>query len=178
MRKRLHIHSTYGRPAAPRLTMHAAAGLSMLCACLLLAGCSSIRRVDDAGFRDADISYSELKEGASTKDDVRAALGTPSTKSDFGPETWYYVSLTKMSEAFFAPEITHQKVTAIQFSDAGVVQKITHYGLDQSKNLQIVDDVTPTEGHKLSVIEQIVGNLGRFNKSDDASGTVAPHKTH
>jgi outer membrane protein assembly factor BamE (lipoprotein component of BamABCDE complex) len=160
-----------------RFQWHGLVRLSMLAACLCLTDCG-IKRVDDRGYRDADLSIGSIKEGASTREDVMAALGSPSTQSDFGPETWYYVSTVKESEAFFKPTITQQKVLRVQFSDAGVVQKIENYDLSQSKNIQIVDKVTPTEGHKLGVIEQIVGNLGRFNKPSDSTGPTTPHKTH
>lgn len=148
--------------------------LSTALACLLLAACGT-GKTDDRGYQDAAEISTRITAGTSTRDDVLAALGSPSTQSDFGEESWYYIRSAKESVAFFKPKITEQEVTRIIFDESGVVKKIETYTLDQSKDIAIVNRITPTEGHKLGMIEQIVGNLGRFNK-DPKTGPASKRR--
>ncbi len=156
----MHIPSSYTnrRLPKPAPTRGARRAGVIFGICFLLCACGAVR-VDERGYRDATEELKTIKEGTSTKDDVLTALGTPSTQSDFGPQSWYYIHTTRESVAFFKPEITAQKVTRIQFDDAGLVTKIETYDLSQSKDVTIVQDITPTEGHKLGMMEQILGNL-------------------
>ncbi len=125
--------------------------------------------MDERGYSDTDISWDSIKVGASTRDDVLAALGTPSTQSDFGEESWFYIRNTHESVAFLKPAITAQKVTSITFDSGGTVKQIQNYDQSQSQDVDIVSRVTPTEGHKLGILEQVVGNLGRFNKGAESA---------
>ena len=109
-----------------------------------------------------------LNVGESQKEDVTRALGSPSSTSDFGEETWYYISARKERQAFFAPEVTDQKVVKITFDENGIMKSMKRYTLEDGKEVVMVEKTTPTEGHSLGFFEQILGNIGRFNKSQDA----------
>lgn len=106
---------------------------------------------------------SQLVTGESRQADVEALLGSPSSKSTYGKETWYYISAKKETRGLFAPEITDQKVTAISFNEDGTISRIDIIGKDQARQVEIVEKTTPTEGRTLSVMEQMMGNFGRFN---------------
>ena len=90
-------------------------------------------------------------------------LGTPSARSDFGEETWYYITHTKARVGLFAPETTEQKVTSVVFDENGQVKTIERYTKEDGKPVTLVSKETVTEGQKLTFIEQMLGNLGRFN---------------
>ena len=105
-----------------------------------------------------------LKEGESTKDDVLGKLGSPSTVSDFGPERWYYMSKTTKTVAVLSPEVTDLKVVEIEFSDDGKIKHLTKFTKADMKNLSYAQDKTPTAGQEYTLIKQLLGNIGRFNK--------------
>lgn len=127
----------------------------------LVASCTPM--VDTRGHNTATDDFSQVIEGQSRVEDVQAVLGTPSAKSNYGGETWYYISSTKERVGLFAPELTDQKITAISFDEAGVVNGIERYSKKDGKPVTLVNKETSTEGHKLTFIEQMLGNLGRFN---------------
>lgn len=106
---------------------------------------------------------SQIITGQSGPEDVRALLGSPSATSDFGHLTWYYISERKETLAFYAPEVADQKVVAIHFDANERVADITEYSKEDSKPVSIVNKQTPTEGHEMTVMEQLLGNFGRFN---------------
>lgn len=109
-------------------------------------------------------SIPKIQKGSS-RDDVLALLGTPSSYSSFGPETWYYISQRKETMGFMRPKTVEQEVLALHFDEGGEVQEVEHYGLQDGVKVAVTKDVTPTEGHSMGVMEQLLGNFGKFNKS-------------
>lgn len=99
-------------------------------------------------------------------------LGSPSSTASFGPETWYYISAHKQRKAFLEPEVLDQDVVQIEFNTAGLVDKIQTYTLKDGKKIDMVERTTPTEGHSMGVVEQILGNVGRFG---GGAGRHGPH---
>jgi len=127
------------------------------------------------GHLKEDEALSNIKVGTTTKAEALHALGSPSSESSFGPTTWYYVSSIRQNRSIFSPQIIDQHVTEIAFDGSGVVASVKEYALKDGKNIEIATRTTPTEGQHLGFFEQIMGNLGRFNKDD--SGTSNSH-TH
>jgi outer membrane protein assembly factor BamE (lipoprotein component of BamABCDE complex) len=58
--------------------------------------------------------------------------------------------------------VTERQVLVVKFAKDGKVTAIETVGLDKGKEIDPVDRKTPTHGNKLTIIEQIIGNLGRF----------------
>ncbi len=139
---------------------------------LILSACTP--QVSGRGHLDAPKKVEQLTPGSSHKQDVVRILGTPSTRSSFGEEIWYYISAKKESYAFFKPEITEQKVIAVAFDTNGMVSAVKTFDKDDAQDVATVDKVTPTEGQELGLWEQLLGNIGRFNKAGDGGGTAGP----
>ena len=136
--------------------------LHIFLAALALTACSPI--VDQRGHVSEVPLVDQITVGQTTQEEVLQLLGSPSTASTFGDETWYYVAARKERTAFFKPEITDQHVTQIVFDASGTVTRVKQYDENDGKELETVRKSTPTAGHKLGFFEQIIGNLGRFNK--------------
>lgn len=133
-----------------------------------MAGCSPI--VDARGHVEDEPMEKRILPQTTTQDDVLRQYGSPSSISTFGPEVWYYISSRKERQAFFKPKIVDQRVTEIEFGGDGVVKEVRAYDMKDGKRIDVVEGTTPTEGHKLGFVEQVLGNLGRFNKPKDAAG--------
>lgn len=126
-----------------------------------MASCSPVVNTRGHTLDEADMS--QIIEGQSGPDDVRAILGSPSTTSSFGHTAWYYIMERKETMGFFAPEVADQRVVAIHFDADERVKNIEEYTKQEGKPVQFVSKETPTEGHEMTVIEQMLGNFGRFN---------------
>lgn len=141
------------------------------CALLAVAllGCKSVAQVESRGYVATKPIEENIEIGKSSKADVRRVLGSPSTISSYPPETWYYISRERETVAFLAPELTEQKVAQIEFDDAGRVSKFERFGTDAARDVEYVERVTPTEGRSVGVLEQLLGNLGKFNTPRDST---------
>lgn len=128
---------------------------------LLMASCSPM--VDTRGH---DMEAEDLKQivvGQTRGDDVIALLGSPTVRSNYGDETWYYITEKKERVGIFAPKVVEQHVTAIRFDVEHVVADVTEVKKEDGKPVEFVSKTTPTEGHEMTVMEQMLGNFGRFN---------------
>ncbi len=127
---------------------------------MVASACSPI--VDNRGHVEQSLDLSQVIKGQSSRDDVTALLGSPSARSDFGEEAWYYITAQKQTVGVFAPEITKQTVIEITFNDAGAVKDIRSYDKEQGKPVTLVEASTPASGHSLTFMEQLFGNFGKF----------------
>lgn len=144
--------------------------LSCLLTALLLAltSCSPIE--ESRGHIKPKEIEGALSEDIHTKMQVRGILGSPSSTSAFGPETWYYISSRRETVAFFDPDIIEQEVLAITFNERDTIEDVRYYGLKDGQEVDIAERITPTEGQSITLFQQLLGNLGRFNTQRDALG--------
>jgi outer membrane protein assembly factor BamE (lipoprotein component of BamABCDE complex) len=134
----------------------------LLCAVLLsLAQCAPMRAVR-GNFVELE-QITPLKAGTSTKADVSAALGTPSTTDPFNPRTWIYIGEKTKQRAFFAPEIEARQIIVVNFNEQDILEKIEQRNDKTGKITVMAERKTPTAGHKMNAIQQMIGNIGKFN---------------
>jgi outer membrane protein assembly factor BamE (lipoprotein component of BamABCDE complex) len=98
--------------------------------------------------------------GVDTRDSVVARFGSPSTTAVFDQTAWYYLSSVQESVAFYTPHITQRRVMVVRF-DGDTVAGVEKYGLERGRMVAYNDDVTPTRGRELGILEQLLGNVGR-----------------
>ncbi|MBY0407845.1 MAG: outer membrane protein assembly factor BamE [Rickettsiales bacterium] len=140
-------------------------------ALLLVAACAP--KVEPGGYvRSADIKE-VATIGKTTKNELEEKLGSPSVQSTFGSDVWYYVTDKKEAYGFMKYDTVEQKVTRIEFDDAGVVSKVEDFDETQMADISIVKRETATEGHTLGFFEQILGNIGRFNAPGGQAGPAS-----
>ena len=103
-----------------------------------------------------------IQPGVHDQQDVLGMLGSPSAVSTFEDNRWYYIGSRSETVAFFEPDVLERSVLVVSFAEDGRVDEKKVYTLNDSRSVDPVDRVTPTEGKKLSVIQQLFGNVGRF----------------
>lgn len=112
---------------------------------------------------DAD-ELARLAPGQQSKADVVGLLGSPSSTAAFDDKVWYYISDRERTLAFLAPEVEERKVVALSFDDVGVLTSVQAFGLERGQEVDLVDRETPSFGQSPTVLQQMLGNLGKFNK--------------
>lgn len=130
---------------------------------LSLTGCVTI---DIRGHEVEPAQLAAIKVGRTTKKQVAELLGTPSSVSTFDNQTWFYMYEETQRRAFLSPYVMKSNVTRIQFDKNERVLKLDSL---TEKDYQVISHVhreTPTAGHTFGVIEQLLGNVGRFNGKD------------
>jgi len=123
-----------------------------------LAGCTRIR--DHKGYIADNTLLATVKPGIDNRTSVQGTLGRPSFTSQFGDETWYYVSRETRSLAFSNPSPTAETVLAVKFDQAGNVASVDRSGLEKVVSIDPSGDKTPTLGRDRSFLGELFGNIG------------------
>src|SRR5215813_11447338 len=135
------------------------------------AAASCAPSVEQRGNLPNPDKIAEIRAGSTTKDEVVKILGTPSSVSVFGNDkSWYYISRRTAQTAFFEPDVLDQQVYIVNFDEQGVVRAVDHRVLDDGKQITPVARATPAPGRELSFLEQLIGNLGKFNGGGPTGG--------
>ena len=128
---------------------------------LVFSGCSPTTA--NRGNLVEDFRLDEVLIGISSRSDVIRHIGSPTTQSPFDENIWYYMGQKTEKHSVFDPQVVEEKIVMVAFDNKGIVQKIEH--IDNGRiNVPLVERETPTSGNDFTVMQQIIGNIGRFNK--------------
>ena len=137
---------------------------------LLTAGCAG--QLDTHGDRLEANRLAQIRPGMQTKDDVARILGSPSSTSVFGEELVLYQRRGR--DPFdLDRETKDRQVVTIRFNGSGV-REVDAFGLERGTEVELVERETPSFGESVTFVNQLMGNLGRFNRAD----TAAPADDH
>ena len=128
--------------------------------CLASASCAPMTSY--SGFQAIESDPKDVKVAVDTKSTVRGKLGSPSATSTFDPNIWYYMNQVKQRVAFRRPQVVSRNVTAITFNKENEqVESVNNYTLKDGKVIAFNGRETPTRGRELTILEQLLGNVGR-----------------
>ncbi len=113
------------------------------------------------GFQPIDVKPPEIKAGLDTRLTVQSKLGSPSTISTFDPSTWYYISQTMVRYAYYKPHASQRDITEIKFGPDQKVVSVKTLKLTDGYQIAYDRRETPTRGRQVSIIEQLLGSVGR-----------------
>jgi outer membrane protein assembly factor BamE (lipoprotein component of BamABCDE complex) len=162
--------------AVPGFSRNAPRMLAVLGVLALLGGCSTFGVFDPPqtlhGNRVDQYRLTQLVPGTSTQADVTALVGSPTAKATFDSNTWLYISEVTQTRIARTPGVDDQAVVALVFDDGGVLRDVKK--LDQANALPVtvVAGATPSPGTSASFMQQLFGNIGRFNPVGGATPTA------
>jgi outer membrane protein assembly factor BamE (lipoprotein component of BamABCDE complex) len=122
--------------------------------------------VSNRGNMPTPQDIARLQPGVTSRTDVLTLLGTPTSTSTFDKNIWYYIGQRTEQVSFFRPEVVAHQAIGVSFDNAGTLDAIVVSGKDKYNPVSPISKATPTAGKKLTLIEQMIGNVGRFNNAN------------
>ena len=119
------------------------------------------------------IDYSQLVPGTSTRADAQSLLGSPTTRATFDDNTWIYVGELTQPTVGGYPHIDKQLVLVLNFDGNGVLRSMTRETKKDAIRVAMDSRVTPSPGSQATFLQQVIGNVGRYNPAGllGATGT-------
>jgi len=148
------LSNSFGRP-----TLRVSLLVGILA--LGLGACAKDIRVR-GNIPDSEV-VSKINPGIHSRIDIQSLLGSPSTVSTFQDSKWYYIGQKSTQFAFFEQEVLERTVLVVSFDAAGLVVTTQTYALKDGQPIDPVDRITPTEGRDLSILQQLLGNIGKYS---------------
>ena len=139
--------------------MRRAAGLAL--AAMLggaVAGCAPV--IKNHGYVPDDELLAEITVGQDTRGSVQRKIGRPTSTGVFNDAGWYFVASKVKHYTYHAPEVIDRRIVAVQFADNDVVSAVNIYGVEDGRIIDLQTRTTPTHGRRLTILQQILGNLG------------------
>ncbi|MCL4673156.1 MAG: outer membrane protein assembly factor BamE [Sphingomonadaceae bacterium] len=132
---------------------------AVMAVALVLGGCNAIR--ENRGYIQDAALIGSVQPGVDNRQSVTAALGRPSFTSQFGEQTWYYVSSVTGRAPFGTSKIRTHSVLAVKFDAAGNVISAETTGMENVASISPDGDKTPTLGRERGFLEDLFGNIGQ-----------------
>lgn len=154
-------------PFAP--TRRGFLGLAAVAGAGALAGCNSTIAPMSEEFQRGYILDEAALEQVTPGMNAQAVLelmGTPSTVSTVGNQSWYYISQTvRRRAAFMRQEIVDQRVAAIYFTPQLRVENKALYGLEDGVVFDFISRTTPTGGREQTFVRQLLSSASSWAPS-------------
>lgn len=115
-----------------------------------------------------DYQIKEVLPGVDTKDDVVRKIGSPTTVSPFNDKVWFYLGQKVEKKGVLDPRVVSERIVEVTFAEDGLVKSIQERK-DGRRDVPLVERETPTSGNDYTFIQQVLGNLGKYNKPDISS---------
>jgi outer membrane protein assembly factor BamE (lipoprotein component of BamABCDE complex) len=154
-----------------------------LLGCLMLSSCSWLgpHPTMRGNKVDADL-LKELTPGVSSKADVTAVIGSPTARATFDDNTWLYISEVTQPRIGRTLGELDQNVVVLNFDQGGLLQTVKKLDKADSLPVSVVARTTPSPGTEASFMQQLLGNIGRFNPTGASTssgiGGGAPGAPH
>lgn len=100
--------------------------------------------------------------GTHSRYDVLRYLGSPTATAPFDENRWYYIGQKTEKRGILDHDIAEEQIIAVQFDKQGIVQTIEKLDT-QREDIPVNDGKTPTSGNEMTLMQQLLGNLGKFN---------------
>lgn len=143
-----------------------------------LSGCSLFSAPPQV--RGNQVRASELKllvPGTSTEGDAQSLLGSPTVRAPFDPNTWIYVSEITRPQVGRIQAVERQHVVALTFDSNGVLKRVRQETKTSALPVTMAAGTTPSPGSNPNILEQLIGNVGRYAPAKGNSGFLSSGPT-
>ena len=136
----------------------------LLVSFLVTAGCSKVTEFN--GFDPGLDILTKLEKGKSKKSKVKDLLGEPPIIQGVGGDTWIYFSQEMEKLAFYEPKVVTRSVILLTFTKDSRLNEIERYTVENSRIIDISSKKVVSGGRKLTILQQIFGNIGNFSSQN------------
>ncbi|ETA49937.2 SmpA/OmlA [Rhodobacteraceae bacterium PD-2] len=133
-----------------------------------LGACSASYRTH--GYMPPEDELQQIVPGVDTRASVEDLIGVPNAAGVRDNSGFYYIETEMRHFAWRRPEIMDRQILAITFDQAGIVDNISPYGLEDGRVVPITRRVTKSTDGEIGFIRKLFGNIGGIDASQLLGG--------
>ena len=134
--------------------------ISLLIIVTITVSCN--KKIINTGYHLDKSKLQEVKISHTTEQNIINRLGRPTTQSIFGPKTYFYMEQKYQQFGFWKPRLIEQMITAFEFDSQNFLVKVGCYHISDANNVQYDPDYILIKGNKMPILEQLIGNVGKY----------------
>lgn len=127
---------------------------------LALGACSPTFRTH--GYIPPEDDLDLLVVGVDSRASVEDIAGVPGASGATRDGDYFYVRSRVREFLFLEPQVVERQVLAISFDEAGVIENIERFGLEDGRVVRLQTRVTDTGVRDNTFLRQLIGNFGRL----------------
>ncbi|MFV0292675.1 MAG: outer membrane protein assembly factor BamE [Paracoccus sp. (in: a-proteobacteria)] len=128
---------------------------------MLITACVPVYR--HHGYIPPETDLAQVVVGQTNRAELEMLIGRPSSQGLLEGSGWYYVGSRWRHYGALRPQEVSREVVAISFAPDGIVTNVERYGLRDGRIVVLSRRVTDSGVVSVSIIRQILGNVGNFN---------------
>lgn len=132
----------------------------LILAVLAITACAPIYR--NHGYVPPELDLAQVAVGQTTVEELPTLIGRPSAQGLLTGSGWYYVGSRWRHYGPYQPQEIRREVVAVSFDQGGVVSNVERFGLERGRVIVLSRRVTDSGVTSVSLIRQLMGNLGNF----------------
>ena len=129
---------------------------------MILFSCAP--RVSRHGMVVKKESYKSLYKKELTKSEVTEIFGSPSIKSTFSDNTWYYITHINKEIALFDIKRSDQLIIKIRFNNDQSIKYVKAFNKSNGTEIKINKAKTSTATSDITLLQELLGNVGKYSK--------------
>ncbi|MBU0800186.1 MAG: outer membrane protein assembly factor BamE [Alphaproteobacteria bacterium] len=133
---------------------------ALLCGAAACAPTQAVR-----GNMVEDHVLATVQPGVDNAADVMRKMGSPTARDPFDPAVWYYIGQKTEKRGILDPKVAEERVLIARFSPEGTLESLTEREGGRNE-IPVSREKTPTSGNEITFMQQLLGNLGKFNKDE------------
>jgi len=137
--------------------------VAMLGALVAATACTTIYR--NHGYTPSEDELASLVVGVDTRDSVLDTVGRPSAGGVLNDSGAYYVSSRFQHYAYQKPRAIERLLVAVTFDEAGVVENIERFTLEDGQVVPLSRRVTDSNIKGVTFLRQLLGSFGNLDAS-------------
>lgn len=138
----------------------AMARLAAILALASVMACAPVYR--NHGYAPSDEDLAQIQLGSDTRETVAQKLGRPSASGLLNDQGWFWVQSRYKHYGPREPQEIDRQVVAVTFTEAGIVDGVGRYGLQDGRVVPLSRRVTESSVRGLTVLQQLFSNFGRL----------------
>ncbi len=127
---------------------------------LAVGACSATYQ--NHGYVPSDSELEEIIVGIDTRETVGETIGRPTSFGVLESGGWYYTQSRWRHYAFKAPKVVDRQLLAITYTDAGIVENIERFTLEDGRVVPLSRRVTDSNIKGITFLRQLLGNIGNL----------------
>lgn len=112
------------------------------------------------GYMPPEEDLQQIVPGVDTKASVEDLIGVPNASGVLDNSGYYYIETDMRHFAWQRPKVVGREILAITFDEAGVVENLTTYGLEDGRVVTLNRRVTQSADSNIGFIKKLFGNIG------------------
>ncbi len=115
---------------------------------LFTLNCSTNKVTKNHGFKSLETKFEKIVINQTNKNDIIDLIGSPSTKSDFNKNKWFYIERKKTNQSLFKlgqKKIEKNNILMVEFNNRGILKNKKIFDMDDMNEIKYVKSLTHKE---------------------------------